>query len=722
MRRPRWVVWLVMGLALAGPAAAWARSPGCTSGGAVPTGVTVPTGGGGEVTIFADRLEHVGPDDRLVATGNVEVLHGRARLTADRVEFNRVTGDTLAEGRVTFQDGEDRLTGRLVTYNVRTGSGVVHEGEARVAPYYRLAASRMERIDPGHYAIRDGIFTTCDDDPPAWSLRFGSAEAELDRYLVGRDVSFWVKNIPLLPWVPFLVAPIRQERATGLLFPRLGVSSTRGPFVEQPFYWAISDSQDATVTLDVYGKRGLGAELEYRYLLSEAHRGALRGFYINEFLRDDPPPGIDRNRGWWGLRHDWIVGPRLFFRADVNGVSDDFLIQEYGDFLAERRREWVESNVFLTRTWSAWNAVGNLFWYQDLTTRQPVELHRLPDIRVQAVRQPVPGIPGLLYELEARGTHFVRDLGSDGTRLDLHPRLSRPVPLWGSLTLTPFVGGRLTGFDRRVVGMTVVNGIPVEITEDDVRLRSAVEVGSDLQARAARAYGLGGRLNVDAVLHSIEPRVSYTRASARGNEQLPDWVEPVLERGVVTYSLTNRVLARTIAPEGTEAVRWEAARFAVGHTLEPEREERRLGNVTADLLLAPNGLFQFRGAASYNVHDARVDQGITDLAVTAPRFRAAVGTRFSEPGVNFLQGSVVAELTRNLVGRAGTEWDVRTNTPLENRVGFDLRLDCWGFSIEYVRRHRDEDAVRFSINLIGLGAPLATAAAARPDPLGGWPR
>ena len=54
--------------------------------------VTVGTAGG-DVTVLADRLEEVGPERLLVATGNVEITRGRARLIADRVEINRESGD-----------------------------------------------------------------------------------------------------------------------------------------------------------------------------------------------------------------------------------------------------------------------------------------------------------------------------------------------------------------------------------------------------------------------------------------------------------------------------------------------------------------------------------------------------------------------------------------------------------------------------------------------------
>ena len=56
------VTLLLLGLAAATPVGAQGAR-----------GTTVPTAGG-EVTVFADRLEEIGPDNLLVASGNVEII------------------------------------------------------------------------------------------------------------------------------------------------------------------------------------------------------------------------------------------------------------------------------------------------------------------------------------------------------------------------------------------------------------------------------------------------------------------------------------------------------------------------------------------------------------------------------------------------------------------------------------------------------------------------
>src|SRR6187402_134137 len=73
---------------LSGAPAAWAQGP---------RSPVVIGEGGQESTIVADEIQQVGgPNDLLVATGNVEITQGATRLLADRAELNRDTGEVVA--------------------------------------------------------------------------------------------------------------------------------------------------------------------------------------------------------------------------------------------------------------------------------------------------------------------------------------------------------------------------------------------------------------------------------------------------------------------------------------------------------------------------------------------------------------------------------------------------------------------------------------------------
>ncbi|KRT71335.1 MAG: organic solvent tolerance protein, LPS-assembly protein [Candidatus Rokubacteria bacterium CSP1-6] len=691
--------------------------------------VTVPAEGG-DVSILADRMDQVG--SLLIGIGNVEITKGSSRLTADRVEINRETGEAVAQGKVIFYDGQDRLLGDRIDYNLKTGTGVVYNGSAFSAPYYRISGERMERVGEGVYNIQRGVFTTCEGDPPLWSFGVGRATADLDDYIVGRDASFWVGKVPLIPWVPFFAAALRRERQSGFLFPTFGNSSRKGVFARIPYYWAISDSQDATISLEPYSKRGVGAGGEYRYILSESNRGIAQGFFIRETERDDRERGDDpENRGNVIWKHAWQISPRLSFKTDLNMVTDDRFYREYGDRLRERSQQRAESNVFATYSGDSWNLVGRAFWYQDLTTLRPVELQRAPEIRFQSFRQPIRGASALLFETEASFTNFVRDVGSDGRRLDLHPRVFLPISVDGYFTVTPFVGGRATYYDTRVIGnrLTLNGRIPVEETRDASFVRALGEVGADLEARAMRIYDVGGAAGISRLQHLIEPRVNITEIQGVNDKGLPRWdpggglvnplAAPLADIGVdrfgrisrLTYSLTNRLNAKTVAGPGQEAVRWELVRFSLAQTydLPPNKHSERFGDLAGDLLIEPNQHFRFRGDARYDVYGRGIQSVNSDISAMFWDVTATAGTRFDDrANVEFVRGEILAKLSRYLDVRASTNYDIKAGTNVESRVGVDVHCQCAAISVTYINRGakgvgRSEDEVNFSVNLLGVG-------------------
>jgi LPS-assembly protein len=680
---------------------------------------------GGPVEIVADQFEERG--GIVYATGNVEITQGQVRLKADRVEYNRQTGEAVATGQVELTDGEDRLTGRRIDYNVNTGTGVVQRAEVFSAPYYRLSADRLERIGDNTYQLYRGVFTTCEDDPPAWSFRAQSVTAELDEWVFGRGGSFWIKSLPLIPFIPFFGAPTGRERQTGFLIPTVGSSQELGVYTQIPFFWAISDSQDLTVSLDFYSDRGPGVNAQYRYILSRAAQGIASGFVVQEALRTND------TRWYLGLKHNWEIDPTLVFRADINRVQDDFVFKDYADRLSERSVERTESNTFVAKRGEHWNLVANILWYQDLTTRRAVELQRVPELRGRSVVAPIPGLPGFLYEIESSFTNFLRDLGSDGVRTDFHPRILYPVPVGEYFTVTPFVGGRATVYSVRAIGERVlVDGTRVELTEDDSRVRTIAELGSDVETRASRVYRMGGRWNVDRVLHAIEPRVGFRRAIANNASATPHWdqIDDEGERTRLTYSLINRLHARTVSRADAISQRWEILRLTLAQYYDFEAPSptsdaalrqilqpfgRPFGPIIADLILAPTRTVQFRGNVEYDVHGEGVRVAIADVGLSLPNLTASLGARFHDPArIEFYQAQASARLSDRLTLRGISHFDGRQGVFVENRLGAEVRFQCWSVAVTYVNRTENDHGFRVSFGLLGVGH-LGTRGGFGPD-------
>lgn len=678
---------------------------------------------GAPVTVYADRVENLERERLLVAEGDVQLEQGDVRLEADRIEVNTETGEAIATGRVVLFDGRDRLTGERIEYNLRTATGIVYRAEGAAEPHFFFGGERMERFGDKAYRAFRGVFTTCEAETPAWSVRMGSATAYLDDWMWGTNASFWVWKIPVVPFIPFFATSLRKDRHSGLLTPTFGTSNTKGFYVRQPVYLALTDSQDLTLAPSFFEKRGFGLSGAYRYVRREGSRGEIDGFYLND-TQDSPDHDADR----WvaNLRHEEIITPRLVLKADLARVSDRTFLSEFGETIDERRRQRLESNLSLTQRWDKWNFVGRLFYYQDLTTDEPVELQRLPELRLSAFEQPLPWWPGLLYAMETSYNNFVREVGSEGQRFDLRPRLAYPVSPGGFFTLTPRVGFRETLYDTEVVGTKQERGFTVEDTRKRFTNRFLFEAGADLEARAYRVFEMGGAFGVQRLQHAIEPRVSYNYLDGDDSDKLPQWdgTDSIGQSHTVTYSLINRLKARAVSQDDRPGRVWEVVRFTLSQTYDIDpltrtttttdpadptvtittsETARRLSDVTADLILEPLFGARFRGTARFDPYDTRVRRATMDFSYEATNWRAAVGTRHGDKGrLDFVQASLQARIGQRWVFRFSTDYNADTGTVIENRFEVDFWEQCWGIRAAFIDR-ADEDEFRITINLLELG-------------------
>ena len=693
--------------------------------------LTIPTPGG-ETNVVADRIQQVGgASDLFLATGNVEITRGNNRLVADRVELNRATGEAIAQGKAVFFDGQDRLVGERIDFNLNTGTGVVYKGATFVPPYYRLSADRMDKLGDSVYSIRQGLFTTCEGDDPDWSFKMGSAEADLESSISASGTSFLVKGVPVIPYVPFFAAALRRERQSGFLFPEFGTNSRYGFLARTPLYWAINDSQDMTVAMDVYSKRGIGADVEYRYSLSRDTKGQLNAFGVNEsFLDTRASQGIPENRGYVKLVHSWQPTPSLSVKIDSNVTSDDSIFKTYAYTTADRVRQRADTNVFVTQRWETVNFVGRIYWYQDLTQARAVELQRAPELKLTSVRQPLPGVPGLLYEGQASFTNFIREIGTAGVRADFHPRLYLPIPVGGLFTVTPYAGGRLTLYDREVVGQSTSNGpailndpVSIEDTRSTVRLRQQMEGGVLLETRASRVFNLPSGRSIAALQHVIEPRANFIEIrglNQKGNPQFepgggptagidPGYeartgIDAVNKANEVTYSITNRLNARTTSGANEEAVRWELARMTLSQTYNFIPVSQPFKDLMADVAVQPNEHFRISANARYNVYNLGLRDANGAFSAVFNDFSASVGPRFNEQqGFRFIQTAATARLSRFVDAKTSSAWDVTAVRATEVRGGVDIHFDCWAILSEYIYRYGQDNEFRLSINLLGVG-------------------
>ncbi len=141
--------------------------------------------------------------------------------------------------------------------------------------YFKLSGKLITRRQQNDYEASEAIWTTCrceDDEIPAWGFRADKIQAQEEGYVDLSHPVLFIKGIPIL-YIPYLKVPFKSRRQSGFLMPGFQTGNRANGFVySQPVYLAFDDSFDATLTTDVYQKRGTRLGLEMRYAARE-HSG-----------------------------------------------------------------------------------------------------------------------------------------------------------------------------------------------------------------------------------------------------------------------------------------------------------------------------------------------------------------------------------------------------------------------------------------------------------------
>jgi LPS-assembly protein len=573
----------------------------------------------------------------------VTLRRGDTTLTADEVVYDRTNGVAEARGNVVLTDPQGTVAGTFARLDLEDESGWVDRADADFqASQYLLKAGRLEKKGGPCYSVANGVFTTCRCgglEKPSWSIASRQTDVELEGAGVARGVTFRVKDVPVL-YVPYLIFPANTERQSGLLIPRIGFSNRRGFQYEQPFYWAINKSTDATVALDVETEARIGVTGEFRYERSRQTRGGFVGAYFTEAIRG-------RTRGTLGPNgqpadipeHRWVIAGhhvqpfwgKSKFYLDTLAVSDDLFLREINTFAFTGRNELALRSTRLTTTragvyrgWAHGLARIEADYYQDLIDPQELALQRLPRMEAEHA-VPLLG-DRVVGRLAAEAVDFQRREGFDGLRGDLAPELMLPFHLGRALFGSVTGRVRETAYyltDREQVARVVPDpGVAVEPgfrgfrvapelpDLDRTRTREVAEVNARLGTEIARVFDFP-HLGLAKLRHTIEPEARYLFVPQVGRpvDQLAlppcptplgasdrpgvtcsatlfsegylfDERDAIDRRNFISYGLTTRLLGRPA--EAADTAEAAEAPPPTGEGTAPE--EAPAGAVDADVL------------------------------------------------------------------------------------------------------------------------------------------
>jgi LPS-assembly protein len=292
---------------------------------------TISIEGFGVINYTADRLRLSLKDRTAELEGNVEVVHGDQVLRAEYAWLDQKNGDLRASGNVTLKKNDIVMVGSRLEYNVNTELGTMYNGSVSNSKY-TLYGELIEKKGPLRFETEEGEYSTCKDCPKSWSLSGRSMDLEVEGYAFIKDMLLMVNEIPVF-YFPYLIFPVKTERQSGFLFPRFGSSEDLGFRYVQPYFWAISRNQDATLYAGHLSKRGWKFGQEYRLILDNNGSEANGQFWqLNDVNSEGV--GLRPYAGWrWGM--DWWN--KIYFsdvfsnRFKYTNISDSDYLRQIGD-------------------------------------------------------------------------------------------------------------------------------------------------------------------------------------------------------------------------------------------------------------------------------------------------------------------------------------------------------------------------------------------------------
>lgn len=220
----------------------------------------------------ADSIVYDPQHDLVIASGNVEVDYRDEYLRADKLTYNQHTDTVTADGNVTLIDkSQNVLFADHVELSDALRDGVVERIGMLLSDNSHIAANSAIRLKDNVTVMNKVVYSPCDlcergkDRPPLWQLRAKRViHDKTQKEITYHDATLDVLGVPVA-YFPYLSHPDPSvKRKTGFLMPTVGSASELGAFATVPYYIALADSYDATLTPTVMTHEGLLMRGEFR--------------------------------------------------------------------------------------------------------------------------------------------------------------------------------------------------------------------------------------------------------------------------------------------------------------------------------------------------------------------------------------------------------------------------------------------------------------------------
>jgi LPS-assembly protein len=688
----------------------------------------------------ADSVEYDQKADEYTARGNVLIYKGNIKLLADYVRFDHKNMKAFAEGNVILTNGEDVLSGTRMDMDLQNQVGTVVDGYLYLKENnYHITGDIIKKVGTKTYTIDEATMTTCDGPRPDWKITGKKVKIKEDGEGTARHVKMYARNMPVL-YSPYFYYPARKDRQTGLLWPQGGSSDRWGLYYNQPFFWAINQSSDATFYGHYMGDRGFRPGVEYRYYLDEWSKGTwmVDGFSDRkvddgegdsskdwgftdgdrEILRSNDDRywlrGTHRQKLPWGIRGRLdldLVSDQDYTREFESGLmgweeSKAYFDKEFGRDLDDFNDPIRTNQINFNKLWPTYSLNAKVRYNLDSTIRNSHEpddtLQQLPALEFDGIKQRI-GSSVFFYNLNTEYVYYWSEDDKRGQRVDLYPRFYLPFTVKPFIAIEPSIGLRETAWylDKEKYGPKDRKTYSRELFDTRLNFFSEIYQVFQLQGETLKA-----------IKHSIRPELTHTYIPNVDQSDLPnfDAIDRVDNTNLVTYSLTNFLTSKSIKEGSFEINRRvdktqasvidsvvdhaynDILRFKLEQSYDINEGKENNPNkpfspIFAELDIFPGKYIAVDADASWSVYDLDIiSHNIATNLWDDRGDRLSIEYRYTKDSdetdanqTDSLSTALTVKATDRLTLRGNYEYNFLDNVPVEAGFGLTYTARCWSF-------------------------------------------
>ena len=465
------------------------------------------------ISLEADDVEADGTDI-VTLKGNAEVSQGRQTIVADELKYYRTSERVVASGDVEMISANgDYISSESIDVHVPTQIGTLKNTEFKMSQGItseagidtvkiasRGSAETVELEGEGLVSLENATYTTCKEGSDAVLIKAGSLELDQTSGVgKARNATIRFMGVPIF-YTPYISFPINDQRKSGLLAPGYGSDEESGNIIDIPYYWNIAKNQDATITPRYYTDRGLQVGAEYRRKSKTSDT-----FIYAEILPDDELFGEDRDL--LSIQHRQQFTDRINGTVNYNDVSDVDYFDDFRNNVRYFSATYVPRDVALSYSGDIINVRARANEYQIIDpiiseANKPYE--RLPSL---SIGTKLPEGPfGLKFGLGGSYTNFSSDSRLEGTRTAATGSVELPIEnIWG------YVKPRVSLYHRTYDLDNVAEG--AESGPSFTAPIFSLDTGVYFEKNASW-FGKGA-------LHTLEPRLFYVYAPEEDQDDVP---------------------------------------------------------------------------------------------------------------------------------------------------------------------------------------------------------